>query len=426
MSINYFITNLLNIKDENLVFSDGIHHESIKGVIYSVLSAKLMYSNQACPHSGCSDRSLLMKYGFKASRIRFSKAGVNPVLVDLKKQKMFCKNCNSYFLISSKIVDKHCCISNQVKRSIFADLSKKVSMKEIAFDNFVSPPTVSRVMAKFDNAFNVDFNFLPKHLCFDEFKSTKDVKASMSFIYCDADTHKVIDVLENRQRYFLKRYFSNFPKSVRDGVESICIDMYSPYISLIEELFVNAKIVIDRFHIVQLFSRSFNQTRVNVMKDFSTYSLDYKRLKKYWKSFLKPFKLLDPIHFLKQVHFPDRLVSSLDIVEMSLSCDEILKNSYDCYQCLREDLEMNNFELFKKHLEYFRDKVSDKMKVSIDTCFKNINYIENTFYSPYSNGPIEGSNNFIKVLKRVAFGYRKFVNFRTRIFITRNLLRRRF
>ncbi|MBP2015780.1 transposase, partial [Anaerococcus degeneri] len=39
----------------------------------------------------------------------------------------------------------------------------------------------------------------------------------------------------------------------------------------------------------------------------------------------------------------------------------------------------------------------------------------------YSNGAIEGINNYIKVLKRVAFGYRNFANFRTRILISRNL-----
>ena len=40
MSNNYFITNLLNIKDKNLNFSDGIYHKVIKGVTYTVLTAK--------------------------------------------------------------------------------------------------------------------------------------------------------------------------------------------------------------------------------------------------------------------------------------------------------------------------------------------------------------------------------------------------
>lgn len=92
-------------------------------------------------------------------------------------------------------------------------------------------------MDKFSNIFNVDFRSIPSHLCFDEFKSTRDAKSSMSFIYSDSYNGNVIDMVENRQLPFLRRYFSNYPKVVRDRVRTISIDLYSPYISLIKVLF---------------------------------------------------------------------------------------------------------------------------------------------------------------------------------------------
>lgn len=170
MSKNYFITNLLNIKDENLNFSDGIYHKVIKGVTYTILTAKLEYSDQVCPN--CGSNHNLIKYGFKPSTVRCSRAGDYPVLIDLNKQKMHCKDCNKYFLLESKIVDKHCNISNQVKKHILVDLTKKISIKDIARDNNISNTSVSRFLSKFDNYFNLDFRTLPKHLYFDEFKST--------------------------------------------------------------------------------------------------------------------------------------------------------------------------------------------------------------------------------------------------------------
>ena len=49
-------------------------------------------------------------------------------------------------------------------------------------------------------------------------------------------------------------------------------------------------------------------------------------------------------------------------------------------------------------------------------------YILNAFDCPYSNGFTEGVNNKIKaLLKRIAFGYRSFKNFRTRILCTSNV-----
>lgn len=419
MSNNYFITNLLNIKDKNLNFSNGIYHKVIKGVTYTILTAKLEYSEQVCPN--CGSNHNLIKYGFKSSIVRCSRAGEHPVLIDLKKQKMYCKDCNKYFLLESKIVDKHCNIYNQVKKHIFADLTKKISIKDITRYNNFSTTSVARFLARFDNYFNVDFRTLPKHLCFDEFKSTKDAKGAMSFIYCDADNNKIVDIVENRQLPFLKRYFSSFPKYVRNQVETICIDTYSPYISLIKELFVNAKIIIDRFHIVGLFSRSFNQIRVDTMKTFSTYSSDYKKLKKYWKLFLKPYRLLSSTVLSKKIHFPGRYISQLDVVNESISIDKVLEDSYTCYLIIRQDIENRDFESFKKHLIYFRDRVGFRMQVSIDTCLEYIDYLKNSFNFEYSNGAVEGINNYIKVLKRVAFGYRNFANFRTRILISRNL-----
>lgn len=48
------------------------------------------------------------------------------------------------------------------------------------------------------------------------------------------------------------------------------IDIYQPYIVLIQELFPNAKIIIDRFHIVQSLNRALNIVRVTVMNSFKT------------------------------------------------------------------------------------------------------------------------------------------------------------
>ncbi|MCX7709351.1 MAG: transposase, partial [Clostridia bacterium] len=45
-------------------------------------------------------------------------------------------------------------------------------------------------------------------------------------------------------------------------------------------------------------------------------------------------------------------------------------------------------------------------------------YILNAFDGPYSNGFTEGINNTIKVIKRIAYGYRNFYNFRRRILHT--------
>ncbi|MBG9989028.1 transposase [Aerococcaceae bacterium DSM 111176] len=63
----------------------------------------------------------------------------------------------------------------------------------------------------------------------------------------------------------LKAYFFRFSRKVHLNVETISIDMYTPYIHLIQQLFPNAKIIIDRFHLVQALNRELNRCRVQLM-----------------------------------------------------------------------------------------------------------------------------------------------------------------
>ena len=62
------------------------------------------------------------------------------------------------------------------------------------------------------------------------------------------------------------------------------------------------------------------------------------------------------------------------------------------------------------------------MITSINT-LKSFRYdIYNTFKNKYHNGYIEGNNNFIKVFKRIAFGFRSFRRFKARIMICKGLI----
>ncbi|MFC5558232.1 transposase, partial [Ureibacillus thermophilus] len=95
--------------------------------------------------------------------------------------------------------------------------------------------------------------------------------------------------------------------------------------------------------------------------------------------------------------------------------------SYELYQYVRHCIKTKDFELLKKTFENKQDIVSSYMKTAIKTINKSINYVENTLKYDYNNGILEGSNNKIKVIKRISFGYRSFYHFRNRIFITQNL-----
>ena len=57
------------------------------------------------------------------------------------------------------------------------------------------------------------------------------------------------------------------------------------------------------------------------------------------------------------------------------------------------------------------------MLVALKSLKKYMKYIENMFKPNITNGLIEGLNNKIKSIKRTAFGYSNFSNFKKRILI---------
>ena len=84
----------------------------------------------------------------------------------------------------------------------------------------------------------------------------------MSFIICDSTTHKLVDVVRDRKSYSLKKYFHRFEPKTRLKVKLSQSTCTYRYIQLIKEMFPNAKIIIDPFHIVQALNRELNRTQV--------------------------------------------------------------------------------------------------------------------------------------------------------------------
>jgi transposase len=239
----------------------------------------------------------------------------------------------------------------------------------------------------------------------------------MSFIFCDADTGQIVDIVEDRRLHVLNNYFMKYSKAARNAVRTVVIDMYSPYISLIKSIFPKAKIIIDKFHIIQLFSRALNKTRIKIMnKD----EKNYNKFKKYWKLLLKDTSSISYTTYNYHRSFK-KPMREIDIINYLIDLDPELKATYELYHDIRYCIKHKDFSLLNRTLSNVNNLISDYMKTSVKTLQKYIGYIENSFIYDYTNGILEGINNKIKVIKRIAFGYRSFYHFRNRILITQNL-----
>jgi transposase len=418
MSHSNIIQQILDIKDKNITFIDeNIDTLNISGKEFKVFNAVLTNQPTACPHCGHIFDSKIIKYGYtKPSKVRIPQILKFSAIINLKKQRFLCKHCNSTIVSQSEIVEKNCYLSNATKRAIATDASLKVSEKDIAKLNDVSHSTVHRVISSLKAYTPPTFRYLPQFLSFDEFKSVKSAAGAMSFIYTDSITGEIIDILEDRRLSKLIRYFYQYSKAVRHSVKAIVIDMYSPYISVIKQLFPKAKIIIDRFHIIQLFSRALNKTRIRIMNYYDPKTKEYKILKRNWKMLLKNYEDIEKSKQYYNYTFK-KPMRELDILNFMLETSDELKASYKLYQDFRDYFKQGKIIEINKLFNQKNEIISDYMKTSVKTIKKFATYVENSMIFEVSNGRLEGINNLIKTIKRIAFGYRNFDNLVNRVMI---------
>jgi len=422
VSLHDSILNLLDIKEENIIFDEEFCIDEVKKEqVCKVFKATLSYVPDACFNCGHVFDESFIKHGYKASDITMPNVSNFKATLRLRKQRYLCKHCSSTFILKTNLVDQNCFISKKTKVAVALQGKMKISEKDIATLHNVSHNTVSRVINSFYDIHKPNKHMLPKHLSFDEFKSVKDVSGAMSFIFCNSANGRIVDIVEDRKLNALIKYFCSFTKKARRMVQTIVIDIYKPYMSLIKKLFPNAKVIIDRFHAVQLFTRSLNTTRVKVMNTFERNTNEYKKLKRFWKILLKKRKDVDHIKFKYNYSFR-KCMTEGEILEYLLSISEVIETAYNIYQSIRYAFEVKDFNRLSSTVKSTYNHLSDSVATSLKTCKKYLGFMQNAVTFKFSNGVLEGINNKIKVVKRIAFGYRCFINLKNRIMIMQNLV----
>ena len=245
----------------------------------------------------------------------------------------------------------------------------------------------------------------------------------MSFIAQDFDSRKILAILDGRTQATIRNHFLRYSREVRSRVKIITMDMFSPYYEIAKKLFPKAKIVLDRFHIVQHLSRAMSRVRVQIMNQLDRKSHEYKALKRYWKLIQQDSRKLSDKRFYRPT-FRMHLTNQ-EILEKLLSYSQELREHYEIYQLLL-------FHFQEKQTDHFFGLIEERIacinpifQTVFKTFLKDKDKIINALELPYSNAKLEATNNLIKVIKRNAFGFRNFDNFRTRILIALNIKKER-
>lgn len=230
-----------------------------------------------------------------------------------------------------------------------------------------------------------------KRLSIDEISKRKGHKDFVTVIG-DIDRGILIEVIDSHKQEDIIEILNQQPIEVRQKVEEVSVDMWGGFPKVVEKVFPNAEIVFDRFHVMKPVNDELNLIRkqAKVTNKGSKFIL------------LKNGEDLTEEEQIK-----------LDEI---LSRSKRLRSAYEWKEEFREIYQTSTtVEEGKIRLEKWLLKAQSIYCVAITTIRNHLDGICNYFINRTTSGTMEGINNRIKLIKRQAYGFTNFDNFRARL-----------
>jgi transposase len=197
------------------------------------------------------------------------------------------------------------------------------------------------------------------------------------------DTHQQEDIIKTLEQQ---------PLEVREKIEEVSVDMWGGFPKVIEKVFPNAVIVIDRFPVMKAVNAELNQIR-------------------------KQSGIFEPgSQFILLKNGKDLTEEEPSILAKLLNRSKRLNRAYEWQEEFRAIYEQSlTVEEGKRQFKKWLRKAREVYSEVIGTIHNHLDGISNYFRNRTTSGAMEGINNRIKLIKRQAYGFVNFNNFRERL-----------
>ena len=221
---------LLNIKDPNLEFF-AFKTETINAVVTAVVCCNLKLP--ACPYCHSAN---IWRNDYALVKVKYLSSDTSqPLMLKLAKQRIICCDCGQSTMAQTR---QYCLMANPLIPS-----NEFLSNTVVLFMTMV--PGYPSIWLSMNSAV---------------------VERKLHFIVLDASTHQIIKILPTCYKHTIMTYFKHCPELIHRHVKTVSMDLNYYYAAMVRELFLNAQVILDHFHITQMLNRSFNACRVQMMK----------------------------------------------------------------------------------------------------------------------------------------------------------------
>ena len=397
MSDDSLLTELLGLPNLRVTQYDLIGQEQLRLVVESTLEAAI------CPT--CQTLSWAGHGTAKAQVIRDLSIWQRQCWLGYAPRRFCCATCQDTFVERVVWRESDFVYTSRYEQALY-ERARREPIAHIAQSEQLSEDIVQGIFERWAQKTLEQRGYPPvKVLGIDEVAPHKG-HGNYRLVLSAPELGTVLDVLKDRKKDALEAWFDVRGVEWCAAVESCCADMWDAYHEAAQAKLPNARLTVDRFHVMKNLNDALTKARRSIQKDADAATQ----------------KLLKGCRWLlvkNQQNLTDEECLKLDAM---LAASPALKTCYE----LKEDFRA----WFNAHsdrptaacdLDKWLAKVQASGSKALQAFTKTIaNWRErilNYFDGRHSNGFAEGVNLKIKLISRRAFGYRNFESFRLHVLV---------
>ena len=397
------LTGLLNLEGVNV--SSYRQYEGI-GIILQIES---IGKEGACGRCGSKSNKLHQNRWHVIKDLSW---GEKAVFLEINRRQFKCEKCQKPFSEEMGFVKERRTytkrLSIKIVEEVLADDISSVAKKGI-----VTTEEIERMLK--DASANL-LELKPvglKRLGIDEIALVKG-QGKYCAVLVDLDRSKLLMILESRTKEELKKVLLGWGEEVLWGIEEVGIDLWKGYKSLVTEIMPKAQVVADRFHVM-----------VQINKELDMQRKKEKRI------------IEQKIKLAKNQE--EKLNNQNRLAGIVASKYALLKNEQELNQKQKDKLvEVKNASPTLKVMHQLKEKfreifekverwadglielggwLSTAQKYFVNSQSTIVRWLDEIlayFDNRTTSGVVEGINNKLKLIKRSAYGFTNFENFRNR------------
>lgn len=383
------------------------HAFNLKGIEYRstqflgnaiIFSVEMTGKCIKCPACGCCHT--IFK-GQKTRWFRMGPFGRKQSLLQLLMHRLQCIECHNLWWPQLPFMKgKHRYIRSFALTAL--DLLRFGTIKDVANYLCVGWDLIKEIhKAKLHSLYKKIPIHKVKHIGIDEFSLRK--RHNYMTIFIDLASGRILHAVEGRSKDDIEPFLKTLAKKAKK-LQAVAMDMSRSYSSAVAEHLPKADIVFDRYHIMALMNKAMDTCRREQQKSLD--GTDQKVLKGCRFLLLRNYETLQPAYQVK--------LDALLEVNKPLFIMHSMKEQLRLLWSQANHQKAFNF-LNQWCVDAYMSDIKPLIAVAL-TLTRQREGVLNYFPHQITSGPVEGTINKIKTLKRQAYGFRDMEYFKLRLY----------